>query len=788
MSERLSSGHHPHASTHDEITRSNTNTQQSKTANSAGIREAARKPLSQAAISIASMMLASGAAAQQSATTLPSIDVIGDVGTYQTDKSAITRLPTPLRDTPQTVNVIPQKVIQEQRTTTMEEALRSVPGITFNAGEGGQQGDIPIIRGFTARTDIFRDGVRDPGWYTRDLFSSDRVEVYKGPSAFAFGRGSTGGAVNIVSRLPSGATFLEGVASVSSAGGYRAEVDASGAKENVSGRIVAMGQDLDTPDRNNVWTRRWGVAPSISVGVNPQTKATFSYIYQGEEGIPDYGWPYLPQPSYSAVTGALTNPGYNGNGTAVTPVPIPRSNWFGVANGPLADVVKTQAHILTARLEHDLAANAKLSNITRYFSVDRFARVTSPRNLAQANNVTTPTPGYPVELMTIGRQHFQTETDNTLLVNQTDLTGKFTTGTLEHNYVLGLEVARETRFQRRASGMSANNLCDPTNILCRTSLWAPVDTAFGGVFTGWNPATETQSTSYAIYGFDQIKLNRYFELLAALRYDRFSTVFEDPGNATPANRHLERTDNLFSWRFGAVFHPTPNSSLYAAYGISYNPSAEFGTLSGSATSTANVALDPEKNRSIEIGAKADLLDGRLSLTGAIFRIEKTNLRILNDPSLPAAQQFLVLDGLARVDGFEVGIVGRITPAWQIFAGYSHLDAKIVETTNAAERGRQLPQTPPHSLALWTTYDLTPLWTIGGGATYQSDTFVNTTNTAYVPAFWRFDAMTSYKLTKNATLQLNVYNLTDEMYFAQYYAGHAVPASGRYATLSLRLRY
>ena len=390
--------------------------------------------------------------------------------------------------------------------------------------------------------------------------------------------------------------------------------------------------------------------------------------------------------------------------------------------------------------------------------------------------------------MTIGRQHFWNETENTLLVNQTDLVGKVRTGSFLHTFAVGLELSRETRDQRRAMGMSANNLCDPTNALCRTSLFSPLDTSFGGIFTGWNTPLETEMNNVAIYALDQIRINEFFEVLGSIRHDSLDTKFDDPGNATPANRHLSRKDDMTSWRVGGVFHPLKNVSVYGAYGVSFNPSSELGTLSGAATNQASVLLDPEQNTTIEFGAKADVLNGRLSLTGAIFRIEKTNLRILNDPSLPPAQQFLVLDGIARVQGVEVTAAGHLTDRWQVIGGYSYLESEILNTRNLAELGRQLPSTPHHNFTLWSTYDVTPQWTVGAGAFYQSDAFVNTTNTAYVPAYWRFDAMTSYKVTKNSVLQLNVYNITDEMYFAQYYQGHAVPASGRYASLSYRVRW
>jgi catecholate siderophore receptor len=197
-------------------------------------------------------------------------------------------------------------------------------------------------------------------------------------------------------------------------------------------------------------------------------------------------------------------------------------------------------------------------------------------------------------------------------------------------------------------------------------------------------------------------------------------------------------------------------------------------------------LPPEQNTTLEFGYKQDVLDGKLSLQAAVFRIEKTNMRIPVDPILN--NLVIVLDGLARVDGVELGIAGKLTDAWQLFLGYSYLRSEIVNTTDRRERGNHLPNTPQQNLSVWTTYDVTPRWTVGGGVTYASDTFVNTQNTSYVPEYYKVDLMTSYKVTKNSTLQLNIYNLNDALYFSQYYQGHAVPASGRWASLTYRVRF
>lgn len=726
------------------------------------------------AVSVASLVAASAAVAQEGV-QLPTIDVSGDQGGgYQATQQTITRLPTPLRDTPQTVNVVTQQVIQDQRANTMEEALRNVPGITFSAGEGGQQGDSPFINGQSARNDIFRDGIRDPGWYTRDLFPVERVEVYKGPAAFAFGRGATGGAINNVSKIANGSTFAETTATGSTAGGFRVDGDAAGKVGNVAGRVVVMAQDLDTAARDNVWTKRWGVAPSFVMDITDSTKATLAYIYQGEESVPDYGVPWRPAATTNAATGARSG-GYNGDGSAVTPVQVPRSNWYGFTNGDLKDLVQTNTHIVTGKLEHRFNEAFTLTNATRYVAVDRMARPTAPRTLNTATGSSTIPAGYPEDQMTIGRQHFQTDTDNTLLTNQTDLLAKFNTFGLKHTVSAGMELSRETRWQQRA------NLCyqaaSSGSPVCRTSLWTPDPSAPDGTFTGFGVPNETTQNTVALYASDQIKLNQYFELLGALRYDSFKTDYES--GAT----QLSRTDNLLSWRAGAVYHPIPIASIYVTYGNSYNPSAEYGTLSTSGTNS--LLLDPEKTVLLEAGVKIDVLNERLSLTGSVFRSEKTNMRVPVDPLSTAVY---ALDGKARIDGIELGVTGKVTDKWNVLIGYSHLKSEIVETTQLDRLGNEVPNTPPNNFTFWSTYDVTAEWTVGGGAFYQDNAYANDTNTLYVPSYWRFDAMTSYKINSKMTLQLNIYNLTDEYYYAQYYGGHAVPAAGRYASLSLRTRW
>ena len=305
---------------------------------------------------------------------------------YQVTNTGITRLPVPILNMPQTVNVIPQAIIQEQNATTIEQALQYIPGITFSAGEGAQQGDGPIIRGFVARGDLFRDGIRDPGWYTRDAFSIDRIEVYKGPSAFAFGRGATGGAINYVTRLPTGANYLESTSTVMTGNGYREVVDASGKSGNVSGRIQGLFQDVNTPTRDQIWTKRWGVAPSMVYDFQQGTKATLYYIYQGEEGVSDYGFTYLPQPAFSPLTGLRPVPAITAAAGRRLRSRFPAPTSSGSRADRSAISRTTDTHIITEKIEHEFDKDLKLSNATRYIDNERFARVTAPRNVGLANN------------------------------------------------------------------------------------------------------------------------------------------------------------------------------------------------------------------------------------------------------------------------------------------------------------------------------------------------------------------------------------------------------------------
>ena len=288
---------------------------------------------------------------------------------YQASTLGVGRLATPLLDTPQSVNVVTQQVIREQNASTVRDALRNVAGVTFRAGEGGNQGDTPYIRGFSAQNDIFRDGVRDPGWYTRDTFAVEAVEVYKGPSSVLFGRGSTGGVINLISKTPFERNAIDTTLTANTGPGYRATVDANGkVGDNLWGRVVAMGQMYDIAGRDNIEQNRYGINPSLMYKPNQQTKITASYILQRDNNIPDYGIPFL-----SAAWGVPRSI-----------APVPRSTWYGVLSGPTPDTEIVTAQIGTLKIEHNFSNDVKVTNITRLNDVDRLQRNTFPQGTIPA--------------------------------------------------------------------------------------------------------------------------------------------------------------------------------------------------------------------------------------------------------------------------------------------------------------------------------------------------------------------------------------------------------------------
>lgn len=687
---------------------------------------------------------------------LPTVDVGADAARTGYQPAALSSLPRftqPVLDTPQSINIISPQLMQDQAITTTRDALRNVPGISLAAGEAGSQGDNLTLRGFSARSDFFRDGMRDFGSYYRDPFADEEIAVLKGPSSVAFGRGSTGGVINQVSKQPGLAPITQGTLSFGTDGTKRLTGDVNRAIDALPGaavRLNVMVNQNGVADRNAAEYNRFGIAPSVAFGLGTDTRLTLSYFHLQEYNTPDYGLPWF----------------YN------SPASVPRQNFYGFQD---SDYLRTNVNVGTLKFEHDFSKDLTVRNQFRYGNYSRSVRVTEPQIAWSGSGARlTPTMRTPLGSITVNRNMINVAGTETLLWNQTDATAKFRTGGLEHTLVGGVEGGQETSAFGRgtyAGFASTTNLLNPN----MSDVFAP---------RGFTPSQDIRSTvnSVALYAIDTVKFLERFDLTAGVRWDYAESDYRARVGTTA---HLFRTDSMPSWRVALGYHPVPAATLYVAYGTSFNPSAEGLTLAAN-----SAGLKPEENETYEVGAKWEVLERRLTLSGALFQLEKTNARV-TDPNNTA---FQILGGDQRVRGFELGAAGAITDRWQVQAGYAFLDSEVVSTTLARTQGNALANTPKHSGSLFTTYRLP--WhelELGGGLDFVSSRLANASPDATTgvlkkaAGYMTVQAMARMPLREGLSLQLNGYNLTNQKYYDLLHPSHVVPGAGRSLLVSLNVK-
>lgn len=695
---------------------------------------------------------------REQATELPQMVVQADgKKTYKPEKLATPKYTVPLRDVPQTVSVIPTEVMQEQGATNLRDVLKNVPGISIQAGEGGvPPGDNLSIRGFNARTDLFVDGVRDFGGYSRDPFNFEQVEVTKGPSSTNAGRGSTGGSINLSSNAPRLEKFSEAFLGVGTDEYYRATLDVNQEISRLTGaafRVNGVFHTQDVPGRDYTDQERWGIAPTVAFGLDTETRFTLGYFHLDQNNLPDYGLPWVPRTS--------NNTGLPGG----IPEGVSYKNWYGLLARDHEDI---QTDIATAVFEHDFNEDLKLRNSTRLGLTSTDLSITAPR----FDNSGT-------DAADVRRTDWKNrDQEDSIFANSTDLRHDFTTGKLKHELVAVIEVSREEeenrlRGDRNAASAPNTDLYHPTQNL---NGYTP-DIFYTGV------VRNSTADSVGISLFDTVKINEQWMASGGLRWDYFDVDY-NPGDGSGT---LGRLDKMFSYRGAITYKPQENGSIYLGCGTSFNPAAEGLSLSESATAAANLNLDPEESNTIELGTKWDVLEEKLSLTAAIFRTDKTNARS-EDPTDPG--DVISLDGEQRVQGFEFGFSGQITDKWRLIGGYTYLDSEGSSSNNPFEEGNEVSNTPENSFSLWSVHTLPAGFEVALGSQYVDSRFNNSRSDTRqeAPGYMTFDGMVSYQLNKNTTLRLNAYNLTDKEYIDRVGGGHFIPGQGRSVVLSANIKF
>jgi len=692
------------------------------------------------------------------AQTLGAVTVTGSVigNHYDADSSSVgAKVPAALRDIPQSVVVVNRDLLDAQGATSFQDALRNVPGITIGGAEGGQIGNNINLHGFSARTDIYLDGFRDAGQYYRDTFDLSAIEVLKGPSSMLFGRGSTGGVINQVSKEPELKAFGQVSATIGTDDRYRTSADINQPLSDTAAvRLNVFGQDMQST-RNVLENKDYGIAPSVRFGIGTPTQITLSALLQRNHDMPDYGFPPI-----------------NGR-----PADVNHDNWYGLTD----DHTNQDVNNFDARLEHTFSPDVTLRSQLQYSQYTTNARETAANSVVTAAGVTLnknagnptnlPLQDLYVQLASHDRVIHQKELDS-----QTDLVTKFDTGSVQHTLISGIELSHEDYNNQSytRSGLPLLSLVDPVE----ESTPANVTSTAGNY-------AQSNANTVGIYANDTIKLDDHWILVAGLRRDRFQADVSNsisavtPGSTSlPAPAYAAQTVYFTSVRGGLIYQPSDAQSYYVSYGTSFDPSLETLTLT-----SGTQDLAPEKNYSYELGGKWNLIDDTLQITSALFNLEQTNARTQTSTGE------YVLDGNIRVRGAEIGVGGHITDHWQVFSGYTYMNAKVVKAADGTQ-GNVPANTPRNTATAWSTWTFAGNWEAGGGATYMSQRFANNTNTVSTGGYTRWDATVAWHQPRY-DVRFNVLNLTNKQYFdalIQSDGGRSVPAVGRTAMVTFTYKF
>jgi catecholate siderophore receptor len=678
------------------------------------------------------------------------------------------RYVAPLREIPQTIAVVSRDTIEAQGATTLAEAMRNVPGVTLQAGEGGgsvsNAGDMFNLRGFSAANSMFVDNVRDDGLIARDTFNLEQVEVFMGPTGSDVGRTTAAGYVNQQTKSPFLGRTTSALVGFGTAGQARTTADLNYAfPQNGTWlgrsavRLNVLWQDSGVAGRDQAHLSSRAMAPSLAFGLGTPTRLIVQGQVMRQDNVPDYG---IPGAAWLDAPLAPT--------TVRASAPVRQANYYGNVS---ADQDTAEQDNVTVRLEHDVDRRLSLRNQTRYNRAHRLAVVSAISNVAAFNPATNQ--------VTTARQG--NERENTILSNQTGLVQRFETGRLRHAASAGLEITREEQFAPTLTGLGTRSPID---------LFSPShnDPVPGLAPTRTGAETNGGTTTVALYAFDTVDVSSRVQLTGGVRVERYDTEFTSVDAAGVTTANLSAQGTLASGKAGILFRLKPTANVYASIGTAVTPpgSANF-TLSAQANNVNNPSVEPQTAVNYEVGTKWDLSGGRLALNAAVFRTDNRNIIFTVDNTTipPVFNQ----DDEQRVTGLSLGLMGRITDRWEVLWNMGYLDSEQ-RTQNSANNGRRLVLTPAFSGSLWTTYRTPLRVTIGGGIRHTSEAFVNAANTIRVPAYHVVDGLVEYALNTNLSLRVNVYNLTNEVYIRSISnnGGRYNPGNTRTALVTTQVRF
>ena len=655
------------------------------------------------------------------ATAAHRVETTGQLSHYAAEESgSATRTTTRLLDVPQTVIVVPRALLEDQHAQSVADAVRNVPGVSIAQGEGNR--DQLVLRGISTASDFFVNGIRDDQERFRDLYNVESVEVVQGPAAVLFGRGGAGGVVNLVTDPAPGTSSEFSV----ELGDYRHKRAAARIGADLGAgaflRINGMAEDSGG-FRDDSFLHRHAINPIASVTLGSAT-LTFSFEHLRDRRLADRGIP----------------------SKAGRPVDVHPSQLFGSRDQNEAQSGVDSAAV---KLEHRFNRSVRLRNNFLAGRYEKFYQNVYPGSAVTATD-------------TLTLSAYNHAVDRTNVFNQTDLIIEGRHAGMAHVLLAGVETGRQAQGETRRTAAAMSNVPVADSARDADFMAAPLTV---------NRTAE--SVTLAGYIQDQIAFLSRWKAVAGVRLDRFSVAIDD---LLPVNVDLSRVDVAASPRAGLIFQPNARTSIYTSYSYTFVPSGE---RLGLAVNTAE--LRPENAKNYEVGAKLNVVGGRLTLAAAVFRLDRNDVKSV-DPYDPTR---LVLSGQQRTDGATLSAIGRINSRWELSAGYANLDARITKTTSAAPAGRRPGLVPRQQVSLWTAHDITNTFRLAGGFVSQTAAFTSFTNSVKLPGYLRVDGAAFCRI-KDSTLSLSVTNLLGKRYYPTANGDNNIsPGAPRALQLSLR---
>lgn len=690
---------------------------------------------------------------------------------YRPVASANTLLNQPLGATARTVTAVTGQVLADKNATSIRELARTTPGVTLGTGEGGNAfGDVMFIRGFKSTNDVFIDGQRNAGVAVNETFMAEQVEITKGPSGSIAGRGTTGGAINLVTKQAQDTDFLHLQGTVGTNALARGTADWNKIwSDKLKTRFNVMGQTANVAGRDESQDDRSGLAFATEYDVTDQLTLTFDMFHQEFHQMPDWG---VPWDSVNNVPFTESAPGRPA---------VDRDTFYGVSD---RDFHRAVQDVATLGLTYDFDSGLTLANKLRYsVSINDYV-LSAPERPVQ----TAADPADWTMTSSPKSAYLVTET----LANQTQALFDLDLAGIDHKVVAGFEISSErvdkSSYQGLTSevggGTAVENLAG-----CSLSIYDPDASACYDSSTDLvrGDPTQTDVLTKSVYLTDSFKLGDRWGLNAGIRWDDYDIT------RTSGTTKYDRHDLMFNWNAGVTYNLTPNGMVYAAYATSSNPMGQELDAGGgdyAGLDAAGQDLAPEKNTSLEAGTKWTVND-HLLLTAAVFRTTKDNARVNAGRGATATVDD---SGKYKIEGYELGFAGAVTEKLELYGGATKMFSEILESSTASDIGKEFANVAHEQFNILATYHLTDRLSLGGQATWRGKVRGGTfaaSDTTEIPAYWRFDAMASYQVNDKLTVSGRIDNLTDELYYDALYRSGApfvYVAPGRSASITVDYKF